>query len=121
MASIFHILKDGGVIFSYLIIALLFVELFLFFKGLSNNSQNSKSIALLTSIGWFALAWGFLGRTIGLIHAFDNVQAAGELTPSLLAGGIKMALVDPLLGIFTFCFARLAIIILVLRNKEIKD
>lgn len=121
MASFFHILKDGGILISYPILALLFVVLFLFFKGLTNNSQNTKSIALLKSIGWFALVWGFLGRTIGLIRAFDNIQAAGELTPKLLAGGIKMALVDPLLGAFTFCMARLGIIILILRNRDIKN
>ena len=71
-------------------------------------------------IGWFAVALGFMGRTFGLINAFDAVAAHGELTPSLLADGLKMALVDPLFGIFVFIIARLGIIILVALKKTIK-
>ena len=69
-------------------------------------------------IGWFAVAWGFMGRTFGLIHAFDLVEVHGELTPSLLAEGLKMALVDPLFGIFVFTITRLGIIILVASQKN---
>ena len=121
MASIFFILKDGGIIFSYPILVILMVVLFLFIKGLTSETENSKSMELLKSFGWFALAWGFLGRTVGLIQAFNNVQAVGELTPKLVSGGIKMALVDPLLGILTFSIARAAVIILILRNKATKE
>ena len=76
-------------------------------------------MSLMKHIGWFAVAWGFMGRTFGLIHAFDLVEASGELTPSLLAEGLKMALVDPLFGIFVFVVARLGIIILIAMKKTI--
>jgi hypothetical protein len=119
MAVIFHILRDGGIIFSYPIVLLFFVVLYLIIKGFLSKSDINKTKELLISIGWFVLAWGFLGRTVGLINAFDNIQASGELTPKLLSGGIKMALVDPLLGIFTFCVARAGVIIFMIKNNEV--
>ena len=45
-------------------------------------------MSLMKHIAWFAVAWGFMGRTFGLINAFDAVAAHGELTPSLLAEGL---------------------------------
>jgi biopolymer transport protein ExbB/TolQ len=83
-----------------------------------DKDDNKKTIDLMASFAWFAVAWGFMGRTFGLIKAFDMVGAAGELTPSLLAGGLKMALVDPLFGIFVFVVARLGIIILISLQRK---
>jgi len=46
------------------------------------------------------------------------VAAYGELTPRLLADGLKMALVDPLFGIFVFVIARVLIIFLIALQKR---
>lgn len=110
--------NDGGPVFTITIFILLIVILVLFIKELLNRKNYQKSIDLIASIGWFAVAWGFLGRTFGLISAFDAIAAAGELTPRLMADGLKMALVDPLFGIFVFIVARLGIIILISIRKE---
>jgi hypothetical protein len=112
--------NDGGPIFTYTIFIILIVVLALFVKGLMDKGDNKKMIDLISSFGWFAVAWGFLGRTFGLIKAFDMVGAVGELTPGLLADGLKMALIDPLFGIIVFLVARAGIIILMsLQKKEI--
>lgn len=42
---------------------------------------------------------GFMGTVVGMIEAFDAIQAAGENSPSLVAGGIKVALLTTLLGL----------------------
>lgn len=117
MKHLFHILNDGGPIFSYTILLLLVVIIVLFIKQFLTNGNLDKTKELIKSIAWFALAWGFLGRTIGLIKAFDNVQASGELTPHLLASGLKMALVNPLLGFIVFIIARGLIIYLIVKKK----
>jgi len=109
---------DGGPIFTYTIFILLIVVLALFIKGLMDKGDNKKTIDLLASFGWFAVAWGFLGRTFGLIKAFDMVGAAGELTPGLLAEGLKMALIDPLFGLIVFLVARAGMIILLTLHKK---
>jgi hypothetical protein len=113
MNSLIGKFNDGGPIFTYTIFILLIVILAFFIKGLMDKGHNKKTIDLIKSFAWFAVAWGFLGRTFGLIKAFDMVAAQGELTPRLLADGLKMALVDPLFGIFVFIIARIAILILI--------
>ncbi len=107
MSSLFEKFNDGGPIFTYPILIFLLIILALLAKELINKSENKKTVSLIANIAWFAVAWGFLGRTFGLIVAFDNIAAAGELTPSLLAGGMKMAILDPLMGIVVFLIARL--------------
>ncbi|MFC2138340.1 MotA/TolQ/ExbB proton channel family protein [Bacteroidota bacterium] len=97
---------------------LLLIVLFLFTKELINSKYPEKTKSLISSLAWFAVAWGFLGRTVGLIRAFDTIQAAGELTPWMLSHGLKMALVDPFMGILVFAIARIEIIILTIVQKK---
>ncbi len=42
---------------------------------------------------------GFLGTVVGMIQAFDAIQVAGDITPSLVAGGIKVALITTVGGL----------------------
>ena len=42
---------------------------------------------------------GFMGTVVGMIQAFDQIQAAGDISPTLVAGGIKVALLTTLMGL----------------------
>jgi biopolymer transport protein ExbB len=42
---------------------------------------------------------GFMGTVIGMISAFDAIQVAGDISPSLVAGGIKVALITTVTGL----------------------
>ncbi len=42
---------------------------------------------------------GFMGTVIGMIDAFDKIQIAGDINPSLVAGGIKIALLTTVFGL----------------------
>lgn len=42
---------------------------------------------------------GFLGTVIGMIGAFDAIQAAGDISPNVVAGGIKIALITTVGGL----------------------
>ncbi|MCU0392490.1 MAG: MotA/TolQ/ExbB proton channel family protein [Thermoflexibacter sp.] len=42
---------------------------------------------------------GFLGTVVGMIGAFDAIEAAGDISPSLVAGGIKVALLTTVAGL----------------------
>ncbi len=42
---------------------------------------------------------GFLGTVIGMIQAFDAIQAAGDISPTLVASGIKVALITTVFGL----------------------
>lgn len=118
MSALFDKFNDGGPFFSYPIMILMIVIIALIIKGIIRRKENGKTIALLASLGWFTVAWGFLGRTFGLIVAFDNVSAHGELTPGLLAGGLKMAILNPLFAIIVFLIARAGILMLLWTKKK---
>ena len=42
---------------------------------------------------------GFMGTVIGMIQAFDRIEASGELSPAVVAGGIKVALLTTVFGL----------------------
>lgn len=43
--------------------------------------------------------FGFLGTVVGMVAAFDAIQQAGDISPSLVAGGIKIALLTTVFGL----------------------
>lgn len=43
---------------------------------------------------------GFTGTVIGMIDAFDSIQAAGDISPQIVAKGIKVALLTTVAGLF---------------------
>ncbi len=44
---------------------------------------------------------GFMGTVIGMIGAFDRIEAVGDISPSVVAGGIKVALLTTVFGLVT--------------------
>jgi len=42
---------------------------------------------------------GFMGTVIGMIQAFDDIERVGDLSPSVVAGGIKVALLTTVFGL----------------------
>ena len=43
--------------------------------------------------------FGFMGTVVGMVYAFDAIEEAGDISPSLVAGGIKVALLTTVLGL----------------------
>ncbi|MEA3494970.1 MAG: MotA/TolQ/ExbB proton channel family protein [Bacteroidota bacterium] len=42
---------------------------------------------------------GFMGTVIGMIEAFDKIEMIGDISPSIVAGGIKVALLTTVAGL----------------------
>ena len=42
---------------------------------------------------------GFLGTVIGMVMAFDQIQTAGDISPTIVAAGMKVALITTIFGI----------------------
>jgi hypothetical protein len=81
-------------------------------------NPKGNTFEMLKSLGLFALVWGFLGLMIGLITAFDAIESFNEnINPAILAGGLKIGLLAPSFGAFTFLIVRLGIIGLLLKEK----
>ncbi len=69
-------------------------------------SYGSVQMGLLErGLSWISLfiaiapMLGFMGTVIGMIDAFDKIQIAGDVSPSLVAGGIKIALITTVSGL----------------------
>jgi biopolymer transport protein ExbB len=73
-------------------------------KALDNASILEMSflekglIALSTTVN-LAPMLGFLGTVIGMIQAFQAIEAAGEVEPTVVAGGISVALITTAAGL----------------------
>lgn len=44
---------------------------------------------------------GFLGTVIGMVQAFDDIEKAGDISPTVVAGGMKVALLTTVFGLIT--------------------
>ncbi|NDV82423.1 MotA/TolQ/ExbB proton channel family protein [Bacteroides sp. 51] len=42
---------------------------------------------------------GFLGTVIGMVMAFDKIQQVGDISPTVVAGGMKVALITTIFGL----------------------
>ncbi len=62
----------------------------------SKMEQNLSWISLFIAIG---PSLGFLGTVIGMIQAFDAIMVAGDMSPAVVAGGMKVALITTVGGL----------------------
>jgi biopolymer transport protein ExbB len=62
-------------------------------------SQLEKGLTWISLMIGLAPMLGFMGTVIGMIDAFDSIQAAGDISPTLVAGGIKVALITTVGGL----------------------
>ncbi|MBK8491172.1 MAG: MotA/TolQ/ExbB proton channel family protein [Saprospirales bacterium] len=88
------------------------------FEGLKNAPQGPEAVEkAIVSYGsvqmgllekglvWISLfiaiapMLGFMGTVVGMIEAFDRIEAVGDLSPSVVAGGIKVALLTTVFGL----------------------
>ena len=110
-------LNEGGPLFMYTTLLLLIVMVALLIRAFFKPTSRQKTVTVVSSISLFVLVWGFLGQMIGLITAFDAIEAAGDISPAMLAGGLKIAILSPLFGMVAFLIARIGIIILNILKK----
>lgn len=61
--------------------------------------QLEKNVSWISLFIALAPMLGFLGTVIGMIIAFDKIEAAGDMQPALVAGGIKVALLTTVFGL----------------------
>ena len=64
--------------------------------------QMARLESNLTWIGLFialAPSFGFLGTVVGMVQAFDDIEAAGDISPTVVAGGMKVALLTTVFGL----------------------
>ena len=68
-------------------------------QGLIEMSKLESWLVVLATLTNIAPLLGFLGTVIGMILAFQSIEAAGEVEATLVAGGIKVALLTTAIGL----------------------
>jgi biopolymer transport protein ExbB len=68
-------------------------------QGLIELSKLEKGLVVLATLTNIAPLLGFLGTVIGMIIAFQSIELAGEVEATLVAGGIKVALLTTAFGL----------------------
>ncbi len=108
--------NEGGPVMMSLILICFVLSLCFLIKGFTvvkkDEVKASKMIHLVTDSSLLGLVLGFFGSVIGLIAAFDSIEAFGDPNPAVFAGGIKVSLLTATFGLFTFVLARVGILIL---------
>lgn len=67
--------------------------------GSVQMGQLESGLSWITLFIAIAPMLGFMGTVIGMIQAFDNIQTAGDISPNLVAGGMKVALITTVGGL----------------------
>ena len=65
-------------------------------------------VGFVLLLGLLSFLIGVLFTVIGMMGAFDAIEAAGDISPSLVAGGVKMAIKSTVIG---FCVLIVSIIV----------
>ena len=119
--TLFNRFLEGGALFMSLILICLLLSIYFMVKSfltLNTNKETSKRMLKhIGDSGTLGLALGVLGAFIGLITAFEVIEATGGAAPSIIAGGLKVAILSPIFGLFTLSFAKLSILVLRLIQK----
>ena len=90
----------------------------IFFQGLDRVDEGLENVEkAITSYGgvqmarleinmtWISLfialapSFGFLGTVVGMVQAFDDIEVAGDISPTVVAGGMKVALLTTIFGL----------------------
>ena len=91
-----------------------------FYQGLDRYDEGLESVEksvvsyggvqmakLETNMQWISLfialspSLGFLGTVIGMVQAFDDIERAGDISPTIVAGGMKVALLPTVFGLIS--------------------
>ena len=58
-----------------------------------------KNLSWITLFIAMAPSLGFLGTVVGMVQAFDNIEKVGDISPTVVAGGMKVALITTIGGL----------------------
>lgn len=91
-----------------------------FYQGLDRYDEGLDSVEkavvsyggvqmakLETNLTWISLfialspSLGFLGTVVGMVQAFDDIERAGDISPTIVASGMKVALLTTVFGLIS--------------------
>ena len=123
MAELFYM---GGPLFMGILTTLLVIMLAVsvyFFVLISTGKAADKAnfshkLTYVKAVGLFTMITGILGQLIGLLDAFKAIERAGDISPAMLAGGLKVSMITTLFGILIYLISILIWFLLDLMHQK---
>ena len=97
-------LFEGGPLFMSVIYLMWIAVIILAIRFLIIYSKDKQSIKLertneaILFLGSLTFLIGIFGQTIGIFMALSAIQAAGDISPALIAGGLKVSMITTMYG-----------------------
>ncbi|GAB5401195.1 MAG: hypothetical protein Aureis2KO_27800 [Aureisphaera sp.] len=117
MSQLFDRISEGGPVFMIPLVLIILFTIGLLIYTLALKKNKTKMSQLIGHISLFAMIWGFLGSSIGLISAFDAIDASGSVAQPVIASGLKVALLTTVFGLLAFLIGRLSMIVLHVKSE----
>ncbi|AWH74505.1 biopolymer transporter ExbD [Dokdonia sp. Dokd-P16] len=118
MSQLIDRMNEGGPLFMYPILIVIIAIIALLVISLMGKRAKRPTSEIIGHLSLFAMMWGFLGSTLGLITAFDAIEGSGNISQPMMAGGLKVALLCTLFGLFTFVIGRLSMLVLTIKAQQ---
>ncbi len=119
MARLFY---EGGPLFMgilTLVFFVLIIQTVITWMQSDRKNRFDTNCSLIRGIGLFGLIFGILGQLIGLYEAFEAIQQIGDISPALVAGGLKISMITTLYGFVIFLIAQLIWLVFQYTKKEV--
>ncbi|MEP0265524.1 MotA/TolQ/ExbB proton channel family protein [Dokdonia sp.] len=119
MSQLIDRIQEGGPVFMVPLVLIIIAIIVLFTLSLLGKKNTIHTNQLIGHLSLFAMIWGFLGSTLGLISAFDAFEAiGGNVSQPMFASGLKVALLTTVFGLLAFLIGRLAMLILTIKLQK---
>ena len=119
--SIIELFQMGGVLFMSVItilgIGMIIFSVKSFIAVFAKNDYSGKGINYILMFGSLAFIIGLLSQAIGMFVGFAAIQEAGDISPGLMAAGLRISMITPLYGVIYFI---ISIPIWVILREKIK-
>lgn len=126
MANLFYM---GGALFmgilTTLFVIMLAVSIYFLVSIVSGKAVDKPifrhQLTYVKAVGLFTMITGILGQLIGLVSAFKAIEQVKDISPAILAGGLKVSMITTLYGMIIYLISILIWFLLDLwYNKSLK-
>lgn len=101
------LLFEGGILFMSILTVTAAVSIGLSVFHLIKKTQQENQLALIKSVGLFALVFGVLGQFIGLYSALQHISQVESVSSAMLAAGIRVSSITSIYGMIIFILSYL--------------
>ena len=109
-------------ILSTLLVIILVISVYFIIQIVSGKNTGKSNfthqLTYIRSAGLFTMITGILGQLIGLMMAFTAIEEAMDISPAIIAGGLKVSMITTLYGIFIYLLSILIWFILDLWHQR---